>query len=171
MQRQRIALFIGRFQPLHKGHLYAMRKALGVAKEMIIGIGSSQEEGTENNPWSYQVRKKMVEVSGEEMGIKEKVRGIWPVPDYSRDEDWTEYILGELRKAGLKIEEVVVVSNNEWTTRVLKEAGMKIYEQGFDNREEWEGYKIREIMRKGEKGWQGRVPDSVRKIMEKDPLV
>ena len=36
------ALFIGRFQPLHHGHIYILTKILKTYKKLKIGIGSSQ---------------------------------------------------------------------------------------------------------------------------------
>jgi cytidyltransferase-like protein len=57
MKKYKVALFIGRFQPFHKGHLYSLEKCLEIAESVIVGVGSSQDSGTENNPWSYDVRK------------------------------------------------------------------------------------------------------------------
>ena len=39
---KKIALFIGRFQPLHHGHLYVLRTILKSYNKVKIGIGSSQ---------------------------------------------------------------------------------------------------------------------------------
>ena len=58
--KYKVALFIGRFQPFHKGHLYSLEKCLEIAESVIVGVGSSQDSGTENNPWSYDVRKEML---------------------------------------------------------------------------------------------------------------
>ena len=50
------ALFIGRFQPFHSGHVDAIKQIS--EKEIIIGIGSSQYSGTDDNPYSFEERKK-----------------------------------------------------------------------------------------------------------------
>jgi len=168
--KAKVAILIGRFQPLHRGHLFAIKKALEVGEKVIVGIGSSQEEGTKDNPWSYEVRRKMVEVGVRELGIKEAVITIWPVPDFPSDREWTEEILRELKQVGVRKEEIVVVSNNEWTTRVLRGAGLKIYEQGYKNRGEWEGYKIREIRRRRGEEWRERVTEAIAKIMDENPV-
>lgn len=55
------ALFIGRFQPFHSGHLDAIKQIS--EDEIIIGVGSSQYSGTEDNPHSFEERKKMIERS------------------------------------------------------------------------------------------------------------
>ena len=55
------ALFIGRFQPFHNAHLEDIKNILKEADEIIIGIGSSQESNTKENPFSYEERKEMIE--------------------------------------------------------------------------------------------------------------
>ena len=54
------ALFIGRFQPFHNAHLADVRDILKKADEIVIGIGSSQEKTTKDNPFSYNERKAMI---------------------------------------------------------------------------------------------------------------
>lgn len=171
MLRYKAALFIGRFQPLHKGHLYSMRKALEVAESIIIGIGSSNEEGTANNPFSEETRRKMIEKVIEREINRQKVIEVIGIPDVPMDEEWGKNVKLIIQKSKLEMRDVVVVSNNEWTNRVLKQAGMKVFEPGLRNRGEWEGYKVREILRKGGGEWRGRVPRSVAQIIEENPLV
>jgi len=47
-------LIIGRFQPFHNGHLYAIKNALKKVDELVIAIGSSQYVNTEDNPFSFE---------------------------------------------------------------------------------------------------------------------
>ena len=54
------AIFIGRFQPFHNGHLFVAKKLAEKFDSIIIVIGSSQEKGTLENPFSYNERKKMI---------------------------------------------------------------------------------------------------------------
>lgn len=157
MQKYKVALFIGRFQPFHKGHLYSLKKCFEIAEKVIVGVGSSQESGTENNPWDYQTRKMMVE--SVLRGVSSQVVAI---PDTPEDEEWVEYVKSKVIKSlKLKDREVVVVSNNDWVMRLMKGAGYAIYETGLFNRDELEGVKIREMMRRGDEGWKSRVPEEV----------
>ena len=52
----RIGLIVGRFQILHRGHEEMVRKALDLCDKVVVYISSSQEAGTEKNPFSYSVR-------------------------------------------------------------------------------------------------------------------
>jgi len=55
------AIFVGRFQPFHKGHLEAIKWILKREKEILIFIGSLQESWQKDNPFSFFERKEMVE--------------------------------------------------------------------------------------------------------------
>ena len=89
--KQKIGLFIGRFQPLHFGHIDALNQARkkGIT-EFIIGIGSSNKEHTAENPFTYEERKTMISKILKTLGIK---FSIYPLPDVDSDEDWKNYII------------------------------------------------------------------------------
>ncbi len=84
------ALFIGRFQPLHNGHVYDIQKILKSHRQIIIAVGSSQESGTCKNPMSYDRRKEMIECVMAQFSIRAYT--ICPLPDFFNDEQWTGYI-------------------------------------------------------------------------------
>lgn len=90
----KIALYLGRFQPFHLGHLDAVNQIIndGVTK-VIIGIGSSQEELTRQNPFSFDERKQMVQRTLQGLKIDFEIRGI---PDFAHNQDWVDYIKEEL---------------------------------------------------------------------------
>ncbi|RMF91195.1 MAG: nicotinamide-nucleotide adenylyltransferase, partial [Methanobacteriota archaeon] len=54
------ALFIGRFQPLHKGHMMIIKRILEETDALSIVIGSSQHAGTPENPFSADEREEML---------------------------------------------------------------------------------------------------------------
>ena len=55
--KYKVGLFIGRFQPFHKGHESIVRKMLEECEKVIIAIGSAQESGTVANPFRYEYQK------------------------------------------------------------------------------------------------------------------
>ena len=151
MKQYKVALFIGRFQPFHKGHLYSLKKCFELADQVIVGIGSSQESGTENNPWDFEARKAMIE-SLDLQGDSLKVVAL---PDYPDDEVW----LKEVKEGVGNFN--VVVSNNEWVLSIMQKAGYKTVETGLFNRDELEGVKIRQLMKDQDESWKLRVPQEV----------
>jgi nicotinamide-nucleotide adenylyltransferase len=54
------ALFIGRFQPFHKGHAELVRLASKEYDKLIIGIGSAQISHEIENPFTVKERRRMI---------------------------------------------------------------------------------------------------------------
>ena len=67
-----IALFIGRFQPLHHGHIYCFYRILESHKKLKIGIGSSQLSKTKNDPFTSKERIKFINSTFEKRKISTK---------------------------------------------------------------------------------------------------
>ncbi len=84
-----LGILVGRFQTLHAGHVMMINKAIELCGEVGLFVGSSQESGTENNPFSYEVRKKMLK---KVFGRKLKIHPLIDihVGNYS---GWGEYVL------------------------------------------------------------------------------
>lgn len=55
-----IGVFIGRFQPLHNGHLAAIQTALEKEDHLIIVVGSACQAKSVKNPWTSQERQDMI---------------------------------------------------------------------------------------------------------------
>ncbi len=112
------ALFIGRFQPFHNAHLVDVKKILKEADEVIIAIGSSQEKNTLENPFSYNERKRMIELTLKNHKIKNFK--IYPVPDLYNDKKWVDYIKNKLPRYDF------VYSGNQWTLKCFKKFDSKV---------------------------------------------
>ncbi len=54
------ALFLARLQPMHKGHLYVIEKALEECDALIILLGSSNKKETLRNPFDSNIRLEML---------------------------------------------------------------------------------------------------------------
>lgn len=55
-----LAVFIGRFQPFHNGHLAVINEALGLATKVAIIIGSANAPRTFRNPFTVAERIEMI---------------------------------------------------------------------------------------------------------------
>lgn len=91
----KIGLFIGRFQPFHNAHLEDIKIILKECDEVIIGIGSSQESNTKDNPFSYEERKGMIEAALKSNNIKNFE--IFGIPDFFDDEKWIGFIKNDAK--------------------------------------------------------------------------
>lgn len=56
-------VFIGRFQPFHKGHFEVIRTALKRAKRVVVVVGSSFAPRNVRNPFTFAERKAMIEAA------------------------------------------------------------------------------------------------------------
>jgi len=148
------AIFIGRFQPFHKGHLKAIKWILKREKEIFIIIGSSQESFTKQNPFSVSERKKMIRKTL----LAEKIKNfkIYSVSDFKDDIFWAKQVL---RKTKLKSENVVVYTKNPWTKGCFRKIGIaiKTHPIFYNN---LSATQIREKIAK-RKRWKNLVPNIV----------
>lgn len=81
-------VFIGRFQPIHKGHQTVIDKAIDKAKEVIIVVGSSFASRTTRNPFTFEERKAMIKAVYPQPEVK-----VVPVMDYPYDDNkWVNAI-------------------------------------------------------------------------------
>ena len=87
--KKKLGVVVGRFQPLHKGHEKIINYALKKCKRVAVFIGSAQEENTERNPFSYEVRKHMLRM------IYGNRIEIYPLYDLGVGENtkWGDYLL------------------------------------------------------------------------------
>lgn len=153
------ALIIGRFQPFHLGHLYLLKKTLEIAEKVIIGIGS-ESIFDENNPLSFNERKKMIEQVFEDEKIKDKLEKIVGLEDFFNDDLWRGNVI---KLAG---DFDIVVSNNEWTNKIMEQADYKVVRFPYYRREKYEGWRIRKLIKLGKK-WKNRVPKNTTSLISK----
>lgn len=57
------AVFVGRFQPIHKAHLKIIENSLKEAGRLIIVVGSYRAPLSLKNPFSFEERKNLIELS------------------------------------------------------------------------------------------------------------
>jgi bifunctional NMN adenylyltransferase/nudix hydrolase len=54
------AVFIGRFQPFHSGHLALLRQALAAAPLAVVVLGSAWQARSPKNPFTWEERAEMI---------------------------------------------------------------------------------------------------------------
>lgn len=58
-----LAVFIGRFQPFHRGHAAVIREALSIATKVAVIVGSAGSSRSHRNPFTYTERVEMIRSS------------------------------------------------------------------------------------------------------------
>ncbi len=102
------ALYIGRFQIFHLGHLDVIKTIAAApdVDEILIAVGSTQYDHTRKhpsapwavNPFTIEERREMIESSLKGEGELEKPYSLYPVPDYHDWHKWYQHIKRELPK-------------------------------------------------------------------------
>ena len=59
-QQYEWAVFIGRMQPPHNGHIRQILNALDIAKNVVVVLGSNRAARNPKNPWSVEEREAMI---------------------------------------------------------------------------------------------------------------
>ena len=153
-------IFIGRFQPFHKGHLNVIELMQKECKKIIIGIGSAQLKSEDKNPLNYYARENIIKKVLENSNIDfEIVR----VDDKLNDDEWMNYIL--------ETNFNVLYSGNQLVLDIAK--GLKEKEHSnieiidvlplihCNKSKEISATKVRELIRSKKDDWKDMVPPEI----------
>ncbi|MGD0424778.1 MAG: nicotinamide-nucleotide adenylyltransferase [Candidatus Bathyarchaeia archaeon] len=146
-------LYIGRFQPIHIGHLHCIRDILSKAPQIIIAIGSAQFSHTLHNPFTAGERVTMLRMALDEAEIDASKYFLIPIRDLRIHDLWVPYLVSQSPRFE------IVFSNEPVTSRLFKEAGFRVEPLPFYDREQFSATEIRERIVNGS-GWEKLVPPS-----------
>lgn len=142
------ALFIGRFQPFHKGHLHSIRTILKEFEELILLIGSAETINREN-PFSCGERISFI-TAALPKNFRSRVL-IVPVRDVNDNSKWVTHCLQYLPSFK------AVFSNNSLVRTLFAEKGFEVKSTQELRRPYYQGCVIRKNIGKGEP-WEHLVP-------------
>lgn len=150
------ALFIGRFQPFHLGHLLLLQELSTEYEMVIIGIGSSQYHDTAENPFSEEERKQMIMHSLQTVGIQSY--RIVSIPDIHNPPRWVDHVCSIVPHFD------VVIANNPFTRKLFSEKGYVVKGTAYFDRKRYSGREIRRRILQDEH-WSDLVPHVVYKYI------
>ncbi|SDM70121.1 bifunctional NMN adenylyltransferase/nudix hydrolase [Oryzisolibacter propanilivorax] len=81
-----VALLIGRFQPVHAGHVALLRHALAQARRVLVVAGSAYQARTPKNPFTWEERAAMLQ--GAVPPADAARLQVLPVRDYYDEARW-----------------------------------------------------------------------------------
>lgn len=108
------ALFIGRFQPLHIGHITIIQNLLKRYDEVVVMIGSANKSRTEKNPWTLTER---IEILNIVFGDEENISLMSQV-DYPEDDAWWNDVIDKVGHIDQ------VYSGNPWVLSICEKHSM-----------------------------------------------
>lgn len=151
---RRRALFIGRFQPFHNGHLYAVKHILGKFEEVVIVVAAAQYSYTLDNPFTAGERVEMIR---EGLGELYRRAYIIPVDNVPSNYEWPRHVLSYVPRAS------TVYSNNKLVRLLFESYGVETRETPV--LENVSGSLVRRLMATGG-SWRELVPEGVVKVID-----
>jgi len=150
-------LFIGRFQPLHLGHVSIIGTALEQVDDLIVGIGSAECSYSSKDPFTAGERMEMLMRAAGELGWERRIIPV-PIRDVNRYSIWVSHVVSLCPQFD------VVFSNNPLTIRLFEDAGYEVRSTKLVDRKHYSGTVIREMMFEGGE-WDDLVPETTAKFI------
>ena len=154
------AVFPGRFQPIHLGHLKVIEWVMTKVDELIIAIGTAQESHTVVNPFTAGERVLMIREALKEYSIDLTRVYIIPVPDILMNSVWPQYLQMYVPKFRYG------VARNPLVLRLFKDSGYDVLIPPTFERGRYSSTTIRKLMLLGDESWKELVPSSVARVIE-----
>lgn len=150
------ALFIGRFQPFHLGHLDVVEQALQENEFVIIGIGSAENNYLPDNPFTASERWEMIQAALDEKKISRERTTIIPVRNIDHYALWVEHVSKLLPPFSR------VYTGSPMTQQLFRDHGQyEVIPVQF--KISISGTQIREWMRADDPQWKQFIPQAVAK--------
>jgi nicotinamide-nucleotide adenylyltransferase len=155
--------FVGRFQPVHRGHIQSIRQILDKGEDVIIVIGSSQYSHTPDNPFTGGERSVMFKLALLDEDAPLERIDIVPLSDIHVHPLWVSHLKSftpHFEKA---------YTHNPLVRSLFRDAGVPVDSTKLLKRANYSGSHIRSLMRSGGK-WETLVPEAVAKFIRENSL-
>lgn len=95
-----LTVYIGRFQPIHFGHVETIKSALTRSERVLIIVGSSENEISFRNPFTFDERVDLIKGTIRELIPQDRHNDILieGVADVNNDVKWKDSIVEIIRK-------------------------------------------------------------------------
>ncbi|MFL2962943.1 MAG: adenylyltransferase/cytidyltransferase family protein [Candidatus Thalassarchaeaceae archaeon] len=133
---------LGRFQPLHLGHISLIEAAEEWRLEncpnspLVLCIGSSNRPESMENPWNYREREAMMNIWLKNQEGFDNVE-IVSIPDIENPPKWVAHAEKYHGKNGF-----FFTSDNS-SAELYSEAGWNVIRHTFEKRNQFEGWRVR----------------------------
>lgn len=149
------AVFIGRFQPVHKGHIHALKEAAKKFDEIIIILGSPTHKKTinERNPLTTKERIQTLKIILKHLKYKIKIQRdvginrIWKQEVESKIPDDSIIVSGNSKV-------LQIFSTNHKTMKIIKKIPIS-------------ATRIRKMIRKNDAKWKSFIPKKAMPYLKK----
>ncbi|MDO8055961.1 MAG: nicotinamide-nucleotide adenylyltransferase [Candidatus Hermodarchaeota archaeon] len=153
-------LFLGRFQPLHHGHVHALKEIFEKEEKLFIVIGSAQASYTPSNPFSASERFQMIENVLEELDIPCSRYRTIPVPDIHNYPRWVNHVKQFVPPFG------TFYTGSDTSARLFQAHGIPVTRISLFEKPLYSGKEIRRRMIADEE-WHSLVPQNIANLIDR----
>ena len=153
------ALVVGRFQPVHKGHVALVTRALEDCQSVVVGIGSAAAKPSLKNPFTADERRQMLAAAFPAEVASGRLR-IVDVPDINNPPKWVAHVLAITGPVDR------VFGNDDATLGLFEMANFRVESPGLVDRERFEANTIRVQLAEDDPVWRKAVPAAVVPLLE-----
>lgn len=158
-----VGLAVMRTEPLHMGHTLIIDRMIKDNDEVIIVLGSKNQEPSYKNPWSYEERKTMLR---NVYGSRIKIVGVDDIGEENDENHWCDHVLNEINNQQLETPNHYY-SGSEFDASWYK--GRFGNEITIINREENDyisATEIREMIKNKDDSWKRHIPKVIHNLVE-----
>lgn len=152
------ALFAGRFQPFHSGHLAAILAIFGMADEVIVGVCAPELNLTLENPFTCGERMEMI---GRSLDREMRARTwIAPLPSLATNSVWGTYVQQYVPYFQYAF------TNNALQAEVFAGTEIEVRPVEWLDRPRHQGSVIRVQLGTRDSRWRGAVPPGTERALD-----
>ena len=155
-------LFLGRFQPVHSGHILSVRNILEEVDDLIIVVGSALKSFSLENPFTAGERIHMIRLALSEAGVSPERVMVLAVPD-TLPPNYHGIYVSQVETYCPRFD--LVYTHNPLVRSLFEQAGYTLGDHRVFDRERYWGTTIRDGMINGG-SWRESVPSSVAEYID-----
>ena len=154
----KVGILIGRFQPLHKGHVNAIEYARNNSERLFVIVGSAEKSNQERNPFSFEERKRMIGLALKGKKLQDNI-SIVPINDARNHTEWIKSIKNTIGEYNL------IFTNDELTEKLFKEDGAEVLNVPLQDRNELSATEVRKRLEL-DKEWESLVTPEIAQYLK-----
>lgn len=153
------ALYVGRFQPFHRGHLHAISTILHEIHELIVGVATIDKNFSLTDPFTSGERLEMICAS-----LPKTLRArclILPITEITNNSLWVPYVLSLVPRFDL------AYTNNPLQATLMTAAHIPVRPIELLHRDQFQGNVIRIQILENDPRWRNSVPSPAAAILDR----
>lgn len=158
-KKSKLGLFLGRFQPLHFGHLSAINQGLEYCDQIILMIGSANRNFDLKNPLTIEERMQLINTMIKQEKLEKRIHTLTTINDNPNNLEWVDTMIKSVSQFD------IVIGNNNLVSVLTQYRGFAQYKPILTKRQKHQGTIIRHAIMEY-RTWKDLVPNYTHDLLE-----